>query len=270
MSVITVSRETGSFGDETARLLAEKLQYTLMDRSALERTIDGEKFPDIPLEHFDEQSPSFWENFTSGKDVYLDRLRTSILESATAGHVVFLGRGAQFVLDGVPGTLRVHLIASHDVRVQRTSETLKCDKKTAEKFCRKSDHDRSGYSRFFFGGHWADPVSYELTICTDHLNLEETGEMIVQAYKAFGAGRDEGGKILRNRLMAQVVRNRILYVRRIPVDLLEVEADDGHITVRGTVTTRYSAKYCEEAARSVEGVTSVDAEVYFVNPVMTY
>jgi len=62
MSIITVSRETGSLGDETARLLSEKLRYILLDRNRMEETIDGESFPDIPLERFDEQSPSFWEN----------------------------------------------------------------------------------------------------------------------------------------------------------------------------------------------------------------
>ncbi|MCK5250705.1 MAG: cytidylate kinase family protein, partial [Spirochaetaceae bacterium] len=88
MSIITVSRETGSLGDETARLLAENLRYKLLDRAAMEKTIDGEKFPDIPLDRFDEHSPSFWENFTTGKDIYLDRLRTAMLESASSGHIV--------------------------------------------------------------------------------------------------------------------------------------------------------------------------------------
>lgn len=270
MSMITVSRETGSLGDETARLLSEKLQYMLLDRNAMEQTIDGKSFPDIPLERFDEHSPSFWENFTSGKDVYLDRLRTAMLESASAGHVVILGRGGQFIFNGVPGVFRVRLIASHDIRVARLTGFLECDQKTAERHARKSDHDRNGFSRFFFGGHWADPASYNLTLTTDDLDSEQSAEIIKEAYKASPASRESGGKVLDNRLVAQIVRNRILYVERIPVDLLEVEADDGHITIRGTVTVRENASRCEEAAQAVPGVNTVDAEVYFVNPVMTY
>jgi cytidylate kinase len=268
--MITVSREAGSLGDETASLLAEKLQYTLLDRNAMEQTIDGEGFPDIQLDRFDEQSPSFWENFTTGKDVYLDRLRTAMLESASSGHVVVLGRGGQFILGGVPGVFRVRLVAGHEVRVARLTGVLECDQKTAERYCRKSDHDRNGFSRFFFGGHWADPSSYNLTLNTDGLDSEDAALIIQAAYKASPFSREAGGKVLENRLIAQIVRNRILYAERIPVDLLEVEADDGHVTIRGTVTVRENASRCEEAARDVPGVNTVDAEVYFVNPVMTY
>lgn len=270
MGIITVSRETGSLGDAAATLLAKKLQYTLVDRGALEKTIDGEKFPDIPLEHFDEQSPSFWENFTSGKDVYLDRLRTAILESAMVGNVVFLGRGAQFILAGVPGIFRVRLIAGRDIRVKRMSKVLDCDMKTAERYCKRSDHDRKGYSRFFFAGHWANSDSYEITLCTNHLNVEVATEIVLQAYKASSAESEDGSAILANRFLAQVVRNRILYVQNIPVDLLEVEAEDGHVSIRGTVTTQDAVQYCEEAAKTVKGVRAVESEIYFINPVMTY
>ena len=270
MSIITVSRETGSLGDETARLLAENLQYVLLDRTRMEETIDGESFPDIPLDRYDEHSPSFWENFTTGKDVYLDRLRTSMLESASTGKVVILGRGGQFILNDIPGVFRVRLIAGHDTRVARLSKTLECDTKTAERYCKKSDHDRNGFSRFFFGGQWTNPVSYNFTLCTDNLDSRIAADIILQAYKAHPASGDTGGRMLKNRLISQIVRNRILYVERIPVDLLEVETDDGHVTVRGTVTVRENASRCERAAKEVDGVTAVETEVYFVNTVMTY
>ena len=270
MSLITVSRETGSLGDETARLLAEKLQYSLLDRNALEETIDGEGFPDIPVDRFDEHSPSFWENFTTGKDIYLDRLRTSMLESAAAGNAVILGRGGQFILRNLPCVFRVRLIAGREIRVARLTRILECDRKTAEKYCRRSDHDRNGFSRFFFGGHWSDPASYDITLCTDNFDAPMSADIIHNAYLASKASKSDGGNILKDRLTAQIVRNRILYLEGVPVDLLEVEADDGHVTIRGTVTVRENAKRCEEAAKAVKGVSSVDAEVYFVNPVMTY
>ncbi len=270
MSIITVSRETGSLGDETARLIADRLGYSILDRPALEEAVDGDVFPDIPIEKFDEQSPSFWENFTTGKDVYLDRLRTAMLESASKTKIVVLGRGGQFILRGLPGVFRVRLIAGHETRIARTIEALSSDRKTAERFCKRSDHDRNGFSRFFFGGHWSDPASYDLTLCTDGMSIESAVNIITEAYKASGAAKTSGGTILSDRLTAQVVRNRILYADGIPVDLLEVEADDGHVTVRGTVTVRENAGRCQKAAKSVEGVRTVDVEVYFVNPVMTY
>ena len=271
MSIITVSRETGSLGDETARLISEELGFVLLDRNALESVIDDETFPDIPTERFDEQSPSFWENFTAGKDVYLDRLRTAMLETAVKDNVVILGRGGQFILQGVPGVFRVRMIAGHDTRVARIQESMDSDHRTAERYCRRSDHDRNGFSRFFFGGQWSDPASYDLTLCTDQISSVDASRIISRAFRASGMKTERGGgTILRDRLIAQIVRNRILYVEKIPVDLLEVESEDGHVTVRGTVTVKENAKRCEDAAQTVEGVKALDAEVYFVNPVMTY
>lgn len=270
MNNITVSRETGSLGDETARLLAEKLGYAFLDRIAMEKAVDDECFPDIPLERFDEHSPSFWENFTTGKDVYLDRLRTSMLQSAVTSNSVFLGRGGQFILQGIPSIFRVRLIASHEVRVSRLTEILKCDRKTADRYCKRCDHDRNGFSRFFFGGQWADPASYDITLCTDALEANGATEIILNAYMASPASKEKKSRVLNDRLTAQKVRNRILYVERIPVDLLEIEASDGHVVIRGTVTVKENANRCEMAAASVEGVESVVTEVYFVNPIMTY
>ena len=270
MSIITLSRETGSLGDETARLLAGETGYSLLDRNRMEEAIDGGEFPDIPLERFDEHSPSFWENFTSGKDVYLDRLRTSMLEAASSGNVVILGRGGQFILEGIPGVFRVKMIASNDVRISRVSSQMNYDKKTAEKYCKKSDHDRNGFSRFFFTGHWADPNSYDITLCTDNLDAESAAAIIGEAYKAHPASKMDGGTVLKNRYISQIVRNRILYIEKIPVDLLEVETDNGVVTIRGTVTIRENALRCEKAAGEIDGVTDVEAELYFVNPVMTY
>jgi len=270
MSIITVSRETGSLGDQTARLLAEKIQYKLLDRNRMEEAVNEECFPDIPLDRFDEQSPSFWENFTSGKDVYLDRLRTSILEAASKGKVVFLGRGSQFILEGIPGVFRVKLIASHDVRVSRICDEFSYDRKTAERYCKKSDHDRNGFSRFFFGGHWTNPITYNLTLNTDNLTIETAADVIAGAYKAYPVPNESDDSLLKNRLISQIVRNRILYVDKIPVDLLEVETEDGQVTIRGTVTVQENALRCERAAKEIDGVKEVDTEVYFVNPVMTY
>ncbi len=270
MGIITLSRQVGSLGDETARLIAEELGFGILDRPAMEKAVDGDLFPDIPVEKYDEHSPSFWENFTSGKDIYLDRLRTAMLQAASRGNVVILGRGGQFVLQGVPGVFRVRLIAGTDTRISRTMDILGCDEKTAEKFCRRNDHDRNGFNRFFFGGHWADPSSYDLTLCTDYLDSRQSAAIIAGAYAASNSVSASESGILGDRLTSQKIRNRILYGERIPVNILEVEFEDGHATIRGTVTVKENASRCEKAAASVEGVRYVDTEIYFVNPVMSY
>ncbi|MCG8453994.1 MAG: cytidylate kinase family protein [Spirochaetales bacterium] len=270
MSVITLSRETGSLGDDVARLLAERLNYRLLNREALDQTIENIGFPDIPLERFDEHSPSFWENFTTGKDVYLDRLRTAFLDAALEGECVVLGRGGHYVLEGIPGVFRVRLIAGRDTRTRRLASILECDPKTAERYCRRSDHDRNGFSRFFFGGHWSDPADYDMTLCTDRMDAHHAAEVIRAAYSSAPTQDSQNRELLHSRRKAQAIRNQILYVQRIPVDLLEVEVDHTQATIRGTVTVRENTERCERAAREVNGIETVKTEVYYVNPVMTY
>lgn len=266
MDIMTVSRQSGSLGEEIAGLLSSKLGFRLQNRSVMEQAVNGGDFPEIQLERYEEHSPSFRDNFTTGKDVYLDRLKTAILESAVSGKVVFLGRGSQFVLGGT--AFHVRIIASHDVRVKRVMSLLNCNHKTADRYCRKSDHDRSGFNRFFFGGQWSDPSVYSITLCTDHLDAESAANIIAEAFRA--APSVQNLSELKNRLTAQKVRNRILYTEHIPVSLLDVEASGSRVTIRGTVPAKDHSERCKMAALAVSGVSDAETEIYYINPVIMY
>jgi len=270
MGVLTISRECGSSGDKIAKIISEKTGYTLLEKNSLEQIIDNEPFPDIPLEKFDEHSPGFWENFTNEKDIYLDRLRTAVLKTADKGNAVIVGRGAQFILNGVPGVFKVKITASKDFKIQRTAEIIKKDVKTAERYCRKIDHERNGFCKFFFGGAWEDPAVYHMVISTDNFTAEETAGIIINAYKASPLSGETDSRILKDRLTAQSVRNNILYKEKIPIDLLEVECLNGKVKIVGTVSAKLNIQRCTETAMKTDGVISVDSEVFYIDPVITY
>jgi len=270
MSVLTISRECGSNGDEIAKIISGKTGYTLLERKTIEKLIDNEAFPDIHLEKFDEHSPGFRENFTNEKDIYLDRLRTAVFKTADNGKAVIVGRGAQFILSSVPGVFKVKIIASKDIRIQRAADFIKKDFKTAERYCRKIDHERNGFNKFFFGGAWEDPAVYHLIVSTDNFTAEETAEIIINAYKASPVYTKTDNRILKDKLTAQSIRNNILYKEKIPIDLLEVECKHGKVKIVGTVNSKLNIDRCTETALKTDGVISVDSEVFYIDPVITY
>lgn len=272
MSIITISRQYGSQGKEIARQLAESLGYRFLDKKSLESQYGKYGIPDVSFDKFDERNPGFLEYFKSGKDRYLRYLKTAVFENSRNGDCVICGRGGQFILQGIPGVLNIRIIASMKKRIERVSETLKCSEKNAEKIIQHNDRDRSGYHKFFFEHNWKDPELYDLIINTDNLSVESAVDTIkaMNSCKCLQYDPAELKKKLDDRFIAQEVIISLLYEHSIPIDILDVICEDGNITIKGTVTVEQNIEQCREAALKVEGVKSVDPEIYFITNYMGY
>jgi osmotically-inducible protein OsmY len=49
-----------------------------------------------------------------------------------------------------------------------------------------------------------------------------------------------------------------------------VTCDNGHVSIKGTVTVEQNIEQSKKAALTVEGVKSVDPEIYFITNYMGY
>jgi len=70
--------------------------------------------------------------------------------------------------------------------------------------------------------------------------------------------------------LAQKAIIAILYEQQLPIHFLEIEVDDGVITLKGTAGDRQSIERCEKAAADVPGVTKVNNEISFVPEYVGY
>ncbi len=272
MSIITISRQFGSYGKEIAERIASELGYKFMDKKSLEAQYGKYGIPDVRFEKYDEKNPGFFEYFKSGKDRYLRFLKTAIFENSREGNCVICGRGAQLLLKDIPGVIHIRIVSSMENRIERVSKKLKCDKKNSEKIITHNDKDRSGFHKFFFEHNWKDVNLYDLIINTDNIDIESTIQLIKALNKCncFKHEPAELSKQLEDKFIAQEVIISLLYEHSVPIDILDVTCKNGNVNIRGTVTVEQNIEQCKKIALEVKGVKSVETEIYFITNYMGY
>ena len=109
--MVTISREAGAGGEETARILARELKWEFLDREALEQLLSERGFSRMDFEIYDEKKPGLWHRFSAERDRYLHHLRMVSYDFVRRGDCVILGRGGQLLFKDIPGVLRVRVVA---------------------------------------------------------------------------------------------------------------------------------------------------------------
>jgi cytidylate kinase len=267
MAIITISRQVGSLGTEIAKMLKEELNFNYLDKESLEvELVNKYGIPEEKVERYDEKKPAFWDIFSSDKDRYLHFMKTAIYEFARQGNCIIIGRGGQILLKDVPGVLHVRVIAPTTLRMERIKTKYNYNDQLAEQIIRHSDHDRTGFHRFFFHINWEEPCLYDLMINTNSFTTEAAVRLIKDALDATGImdKQPEKDSKLVDLCLSQEVITSIAYIERIPVQFLEVVAVSGIVTLRGSTITTEDISRCAAIARKVPGVKEVINEVYYI------
>jgi cytidylate kinase len=259
MAIITLSRELGSLGTEIADTLSSRLGYAKLDKESLEVLLKKLGMSGPQFEQDDEKKPGFWKQFTQDKVRYLDFMKAAMYRFAGEKDCIILGRGAHTIFRGVPGTLRLRVIAPQKVRVARLCQRFGTDEQRVLRMIQQSDHDRAGYHRYFFNAAWDSSADYDLVVNTARVSPGETCDAVSTllrspAYVEAGAhARD----VLRDLRIAQDVIIAIAYRERVAVLSLDVVSDKGVVVLDGTVRSQAAIDRCLGVAGAVEGVVKV-------------
>jgi CMP/dCMP kinase len=201
MAVVTIARETGAGGADVGRLVAARLGADLVDASLIDEVARRLQLPRDEVEDRDEQPSSLVERLLRGlalaqgpmgvdgtlatdvpRDPYdaIVRLTAQVIgESARTGSAVIVGRGAGFVLAGMPGAVHVFLSAPVAVRARRLATLWDVDEATARHRLQADDARRRAYVREVHGREWRDPQNYDLAIDTGRVSFEQATELIL-------------------------------------------------------------------------------------------
>ena len=180
MAIITVSRQLGSQGDEIARHVAARLDYRLVDKQAIvEEGVRRGLLDAAVASQLGEGKLPLRERFDQQKARTLEAIRAIVRDTAEAGRVVIVGRGANFELRLLPGVLRVRIIAEFETRIQRIRSRHGVDRTAAARMINQSDKRRSGYVHYFFVADVADPEHYDVVINTTGVSSEQATVLIV-------------------------------------------------------------------------------------------
>lgn len=186
---ISISREVGAGGSALGAMLGEKLGWDVMDKNILDQMAQRYHLSKSMLEMVDETSYNWafdilgtWVDPTLiSHEKYIVRLARVILSRARQGNVIFVGRGAQFLLPRDHG-LTVRIIADEKYRLARIMKRGNLDETAARRLMEEVDRGRNELVQQFFHRDLNDPHLYDLVIRVDRVGLEAAADLIIATY----------------------------------------------------------------------------------------
>ncbi|HYN89691.1 MAG TPA: cytidylate kinase-like family protein [Ardenticatenaceae bacterium] len=221
MSIITISRQTGSLGSLIGAGLARALAWRYVDREMIHRAASAAGVPDVALEELAyEGRRGFVDRLLSalrldpavapvpdaGQSEGLSRPFGGILTPLLApvaptmqdyvsivdevvrviadeGQVVIVGRAAQVLLAGRADAFHVQVIAPFDLRVARVRARHGEPRALVVNRLKASDETRCDYLERFYHTDWRDPLLYDMILNTGHVDVEAAIKLVALGWK---------------------------------------------------------------------------------------
>ncbi len=267
MAIITISRQMGTGAYALSKELSKKLKYTLVDGPKIAELAKNYGLAEDSLERIDEKPPAYIMAEDRMQAANLSNMELILLDCARKGNVVLYGRGAQYLLDGMTNVLRVRIIAPFEERVENFAEREWIDPDLVRDLIRRSDHQRGGFTHFYFDRDWQSPFEYDLVFNTSRLSKSAIIEAIVAAAKDPRLKEDEAEMashlddlILRKRVQAEIQKSSKIECLHFNIQCL-----DGEITLSGHVHTDEEREMAVKIASKVKDVIHVNDELQVMN-----
>ena len=199
--IITISRQYGAGGSETARRVASALGWRVVDNELVEEVAARAGLPPADVAEREERVPSFAERLArtlaaatpelfAARSAWRDRSQASGSRPGTdhgnggrraggKGKVVLVGRAAPAVLARERDSLHVQLVAPRAYRIQAAAERLGVDPDQAARTVDETDRARAAYLRQYYRRDWYDPVNYHMVLNTGLLGLDGVTDLIL-------------------------------------------------------------------------------------------
>ena len=188
---ICFSRKIGGGALEIADLLAEKIDYRVVDRELLEHIAQDKDLSKQTVDFFDERYPGkmselasmlFGEKSFVMSD-YVKNLIRAVYTFANMGSSIFVGRGAHLILPR-ERVLAVRIICSAQYRINRLANILDVEENEAGKLLQHIDQEQRAFFKKAFGKKDASPYEFDLVINRDFISEPRAAaEVVVRAFK---------------------------------------------------------------------------------------
>ena len=202
MTVVTISRELGSRGTRIAEAVGAALDAPCIDKEVLaemarqagvqvEVIVEAEEKLMSRAGVVSQEMRSLFSADPSrhsrpmDQKTYVAQMAGAIRTLAQKANLVFVGRGAQLILEDHPNALHVHLYAAPETRagrIQRRRGMAEID--TARRIIQLADEQRRNwYQRFFASADWKNSRHYHLMLDTGRIPEDAAVALILAAAK---------------------------------------------------------------------------------------
>lgn len=172
MTVVTISRQLCSLGDELADALSRKTGWDIISRDNLLTDI----LPKIANRHelhMLSESPKFYLNEASSGITFIDYVSNELFRMTRDRSLILLGFGSQYMFEDREDVIRVRVVSSWDVRIDRAKKKYNTTVDEAGTILKSSDRKKRRFISTVFGeSDIADISSYDMTVNTDEINID--------------------------------------------------------------------------------------------------
>ena len=208
--VYTIGREFGSMGLVVGQKLAERLGIKYYDKELLQQAAKESGFCEEIFENHDEKpSNSFlyslvMDTYSAGNyaatpfldmplnhKVFLAQFDT-IKNIAAKESCVIVGRCADYALANQPDVINVFIRADLDDRIKIVSKRMDLTENKAKDLILKNDKQRASYYNYYTSKKWGDTSSYDLTINTSKISVDNAVDLILDFSKYMDAKKVAG------------------------------------------------------------------------------
>lgn len=190
---VTVSREAGSGGSSFANLLARKLNaesptsvlWQVYEGNLIAKMLEENQLPSrlarfLPEQRVPELTASIGELVGLHPSLWdlIQKTNKTMRRLAARGHVILVGRGANFVTADLENGIHVRLVAPAEHRAAYLSQRYNISLKEAHAFNIKCEAARRSYVKTHFGANVSNPCAYDFVFNTARSSLEETASTV--------------------------------------------------------------------------------------------
>lgn len=194
-SIITIGREFGSGGKEIGMKLAEVFDVKCYDKELLSIAAkESGLCQEIFAAHDERPTNSFlyslvMDTYSLGyisnpymdmpldQKVFLAQFE-AIKKIANEGPCIMVGRCADYALSNYPNCISIFIHAPLEDRIKRICQKQQINESAAKDLIIKTDKKRANYYNFYSNKKWGAASSYDLSINSSVLGIEQTVAMI--------------------------------------------------------------------------------------------
>jgi cytidylate kinase len=262
MAIITISRGTLSGGSVLAECLSRRLRYRSIDLNSLLRKAATSRVSEYDLRAALEQPPAFPGTSNHRRYTYQVLIQAALLQEVRGGCAVYHGLAGHLLLKGVPGLIRLRVIAPLEARVRLAAERLHLSERDAAAHITETDRDRRQWTQFLYGVDWSDPSEYDLVVNLERLALDNACDLVIALIErgAFEL-KPEDEAALNDLAIAGSVRKALTLSPSTLHLEVEVESRRGSVVVRGEFAED-DDEAIRRVAATVPGVCGVTIELH--------
>ena len=263
MAIITIYQGASGSGEELAEAVAQSLGYSCIGREVLVEASLRYGIPEAKLNDILEKGPNWWERFLQNLQPYRIALQAAFCQIVAGDRVVYHGHIGHELVPKFQHVLKILLTAPMEMRIEQVRARHQLMNVTAaRRYVEELDKARTRRLMALFGADWRDPSRYDLVMNLGHVSLETAKRLVIETVRSPDYQMSPGSKqAFEDFALASRVQATLVLSKDMPTTRLDIKANQGEISVSGTVPYWVSQDLIIRKITRIPGVKGVVADL---------